>query len=106
MNPEIRSHIQHSEAYFELRGTVGRTHSQVPQLHGQDLSLLTVQIVQEKLVPSDVLQLQPQIVQLDMAEEELRGHGNYFITLSNCKRSFLGSHHPSKESKGENGSVI
>lgn len=48
-------------------------------------------------MPTDVLKLQRHIVHLDMAttkkktpaDFKLLGHNNYFITVSNCKRSFV-----------------
>lgn len=48
-------------------------------------------------MPTDVLTLQRHIVHLDMATKKkkktadfkLLSHKNYFITVSNCKRSFV-----------------
>lgn len=53
---------------------------EVSQLHGRRLSLLTVQTLQQRLMPTDVLKLQRHIVHLDMATTTTKKNPSWFQT--------------------------
>lgn len=60
------------------------------QLHGQHLSLLTVQTLQQKLITSDVPKLHTKNKK-KQAYLKVLGHDNQFITAANCERNSVGS---------------